>query len=184
MWRSSTAQGANVTIKSSHPLLTGNQATIAVWAYWNSGQHIFGSCCWSRQEILGEDSAPGYEMNPIISFNDSGTNEAVTWVCISGSCWVEAESEANSITLGKWYFLVSRYNGSSLSLWINGVQVASTGVSGSLTLMGNGDHTYIASRSNTGSYFNGKVANVQLYNTSLSANEIQALYLEGIVVRL
>jgi len=28
--------------------------------------------------------------------------------------------------------------------------------------------------------FNGSIANVQIYNTSLSANEIQALYLEGI----
>jgi hypothetical protein len=29
-------------------------------------------------------------------------------------------------------------------------------------------------------YFDGQMANVQLYNTSLSANDIQALYLEGI----
>jgi len=29
-------------------------------------------------------------------------------------------------------------------------------------------------------YFNGSIANVQIYNTSLSANEIQALYQEGI----
>ncbi|MFP3288819.1 MAG: hypothetical protein RXO35_00045 [Candidatus Micrarchaeota archaeon] len=58
--------GANVTIKSSSPLLTSNQATMAVWAYWNSG-HPGG-----RQEILGADSSPGYEINPIIAFNDSG----------------------------------------------------------------------------------------------------------------
>jgi len=172
--------GANVTIKSSHPLLTGDQATMAVWAYWNSGQHISGSCCGSRQEILGADSSPGYEINPIIAVNDSGTDEAETWVCTTSSCWPEAKSQAHSITPGKWYFLVSRYNGSSLSLWINGVQVASTGVSGNLALQGNGNYTYIASRSNTGSYFNGKVANAQLYNTSLSAAQIQQLYQEGI----
>ena len=29
-------------------------------------------------------------------------------------------------------------------------------------------------------YMNGSIANIQIYNTSLSANEIQALYLEGI----
>ena len=29
-------------------------------------------------------------------------------------------------------------------------------------------------------YFSGSIANVQIYNTSLSANEVQALYLEGI----
>jgi len=166
--------GANVTIKSSHPLLTGNQATMAVWVYWTSG-HPGG-----RQEILGADSAPANEVNPIIAFNDSGTDEAETWVCTTSSCWAEAKGQANSITPGRWYFLVSRYNGSSLGLWINGVQVASTGASGNLALQGNGNYTYIASRSNTGDYFNGKVANAQLYNTSLSASQIQQLYQEGI----
>jgi len=31
-----------------------------------------------------------------------------------------------------------------------------------------------------GNFFNGSISNVQIYNTSLSANQIQALYLEGI----
>jgi len=31
-----------------------------------------------------------------------------------------------------------------------------------------------------GFYLNGSIANVQIYNTSLSASEIQALYQEGI----
>jgi len=43
--------------------------------------------------------------------------------------------------------------------------------SNSLLLGTNGAHS---------NYFPGEIANVQIYNTSLSANEIQALYLEGI----
>ncbi|MGC8580685.1 MAG: LamG-like jellyroll fold domain-containing protein, partial [bacterium] len=81
---------------------------------------------------------------------------------------------------GNWYFLVSRYNGSDLSLWINGKQQASTGVSGTLQPQGNGNFTYIGSRSNTGDYFNGEIADAQIYNTSLSAQQIQQLYQEGI----
>jgi len=166
--------GANVTIKTSQPLLPGNQETMAVWINWN------GAPPGGRQEILGADSSLGNEINPIIAVNDSGTEEAETWVCTTSSCWPEAKSQPNSIMPGRWYFLVSRYNGSSLSLWINGVQVASTGASGNLVPLGNGLSAYISSRSNTCCYFNGKVANAQIYNTSLSADDIQALYLEGI----
>jgi len=165
--------GANITIKTSQPLLTGNQETMAVWINWN------GAPPGGREYIVGADSSPGYELNPIIAVNDSGTQEAETWVCVSSICWAEAKTPANFITRGEWYFLVSRYNGSALSLWINGVQVVATAASGNLGLEGNGLYAYIASKS-TCCYFNGKVADAQIYNTSLSASEIQALYLEGI----
>jgi len=172
--------GSNITIHTSKPLLTGNQATLAVWIRWNGGKHESGSCCGTRQEILGADSSPGNEVNPIIAVNDSGTDEAETWVCTKNSCWPEARSLPNTIIPGEWYFLVSRYNGTALSLWINGKQEAVAGVTGNLTLMGNGNYTYIGSRSNTGSYFNGTIVNAQIYNTSLSASQIQDLYKEGI----
>jgi len=180
MYVASFNGSANIVINSLSPLLPGNQATMAVWAYWTSGPHVVGSCCGSRQEILGSDSAPGYEVNPIIAVNDSGTNEAETWVCTTTACWPEAKSPPNSIITGRWYFLVSRYNGSYLSLWINGIQVATTGVSGNLALQGSGLYTYIGSRSTTGSFFNGKVANAQIYNTALTQQEIQYLYQEGL----
>jgi hypothetical protein len=170
----------NISITTASPLLTGSMATMTVWIKWNGGKHYIGSCCGSRQEVLGADSALGNEVNPIIAVNDSGTNEAETWVCTTSNCWSEAKSAASAIQLNTWYFLASRYNGTAVSLWINGVQVASAAGSGVLSPQGSGTSAYIGSRSNTASYFNGTVADAQMYSTALSTLQIQQLYNEGI----
>jgi len=41
-------------------------------------------------------------------------------------------------------------------------------------------YIYLGTFGTTSEYFNGEESNLQIYNTSLSANDIQALYLEGI----
>jgi len=91
------------------------------------------------------------------------------------------------LTLGIWYFVAFEYNGSYEVLFVNGKNVGienagpmvnhpqipiGIGFRGFATANGIVVHTY--------RNFNGYIANVQLYNSSLSANEIQALYLEGI----
>ena len=166
-------RGANITIATSNALLQGTAATMAIWAKWNSGSHS------GRQEILGADSALGDEINPIIAVNDSGTEEAETWVCTVTNCWSEAKSAAGAIQLGNWYFLVSRYNGSAVSLWINGNQVASSAAYNAISLQGTGLDGFIGSRSNTGDSFNGSVADAQMYSAALSGTQIQQLYQEG-----
>ena len=90
------------------------------------------------------------------------------------------------LTLGIWYFVAFEYNGSYEALFVNGKNVGiqnvgpminhpqipiGMGFRGFATANGIVVHTY--------RNFNGYIANVQIYNTSLSANEIQALYLEG-----
>ena len=168
-------KGANITTITPSPLLTGDVSTMAVWIKWN------GAPGGGRQEILGADSSLGNEINPIIAVNDSGTEEAETWVCTSGSCWAEAKSAAGTIQIGKWYFLVSRYNGSDVSIWIDGVQQNYAGASGTFTMQGSGDYAYIGSRSNTGDYFNGMIADAQIYNAALSEAQIWSLYLNNSV---
>ncbi|MEM0149829.1 MAG: LamG domain-containing protein, partial [Candidatus Micrarchaeaceae archaeon] len=172
--------GTTVIANTSAPLLTRNTSTMAVWVKWHSGEHYIGSCCGSRQEVLGADSSLNNEINPIIAINNSGTNEAETWVCTTVSCWPEAISPANSIKTNTWYFLVSRYNGTDLSLWINGTQVSETAVTGNLLPQGSGNNVYIGSRGDGGSFFNGTIANAQIYNKPLTESQIEALYLEGI----
>ncbi|MEM3020158.1 MAG: LamG-like jellyroll fold domain-containing protein [Candidatus Micrarchaeaceae archaeon] len=172
--------GTTVDANTGTQLLHGNTSTMAVWVKWKSGEHYIGNCCGSRQEILGADSSFSNEVNPIIAVNDSGTDEADSWVCTSVNCWVEAKSAANAIKTNTWYFLVSRYNGTDLSLWINGTQVAESAVTGDLSPEGSGNNIYIGSRGDDGSFFNGSIVNAQIYNKSLSASDIQALYREGI----
>ncbi|MGC8537478.1 MAG: LamG-like jellyroll fold domain-containing protein [Candidatus Micrarchaeia archaeon] len=172
--------GTTIYANTGSQLLKGDTSTMAVWVKWKSGEHYIGNCCGSRQEVLGADSSPNNEVNPIIAVNDSGTDEAESWVCTSANCWVEAESPANAIKTNSWYFLVSRYNGTELSLWINGTQVAESAVTGNLLAQGSGNDIFIGSRGDGDSFFNGSIANSQIYNKSLSASDIQELYKEGI----
>ena len=172
--------GGNVTILTNRVLATGNTITMTAWVKWNSGKHLTGGCCGSRQEVFGTDSSPTAEINPIIAINDSGTGEAETWVCTTGGCWNEAKSASGYIVPNVWYFMASRYNGTAVSIWIDGSMVAETTDSGTLNLQGSGLYTYIGSRGGAGSFFNGSVANAQMYNTALSSNAIAGLYGEGI----
>jgi len=76
---------------------------------------------------------------------------------------------------GRWIFtaLVLK-NGVAYSGYINGIAYPDGKNIGCIGYFGGG------AIGSWDRYFNGSIANVQIYNTSLSANDIQALYLEGI----
>jgi Concanavalin A-like lectin/glucanases superfamily len=81
----------------------------------------------------------------------------------------------------QWYHVAGEYSPVSgiITIYVNGVNQGSA-YAGNVylnppvnTLIGLDD-------SLKSSYFNGSIANVQIYNTSLDANQVQALYLKGI----
>ncbi|MCL5430225.1 MAG: LamG domain-containing protein [Candidatus Marsarchaeota archaeon] len=92
-----------------------------------------------------------------------------------------------------WYFLTGTYNSTyGFSLYVNGDKVAyytnsgSHGPGGTCTagaLPNSFPSTFpwiIGYHQAWNSYFDGAIANIQIYNSSLSANEVSSLYLEGI----
>ena len=82
-----------------------------------------------------------------------------------------------------WHFVAGVYNNTSHTeyLYVDGVLRGSSGGGPTRSAQEPSYPLVIGARSpNFGAPFNGSIANVQIYNTSLSANEIQALYLEGI----
>ncbi len=86
-----------------------------------------------------------------------------------------------SITANAWHQIVATYSGNVISLYIDGSLSASTTVSSDLST--NKQPLQIGSMTPTfdsGVYFNGSIANTQLYNTTLSAQQVQQLYQEGI----
>ena len=134
--------------------------TMVAWSY-DSGMPpsgvmggVVGFCQSGCEDIEYYDSAVRFELR-----NGS-----------TGNMW-----STSGDFKSKWLFtaLVLK-NGVAYSGYINGVAypdgkyIGCIGYSGSVVI-GKWDR-----------YFNGSIANVQIYNTSLSANEIQALYLEGI----
>jgi hypothetical protein len=91
------------------------------------------------------------------------------------------------VSSNNWYFVAISGNWISENLYVNGVQVASGSISSSAIAQAKSTFTKptISFYTNPPGGFEKAeagtlLANVQLYNTSLSPSEIQALYQEGI----
>ena len=89
------------------------------------------------------------------------------------------------LNTGTWYFLAGVWNPQTktITLYING-QFSSSGTNGAtpanFTPPGPAYYFDIPGLDGSSISIKAEMSNAQLYNTSLSANDIQALYLEGI----
>jgi hypothetical protein len=92
-----------------------------------------------------------------------------------GQVWLGAEHNAvGSVGLGMnaWSHLASTYNGSTLRLYVNGVLVSSTAMSGSLAA--SSGVLRIGGNGVWPEWFAGLIDEVRVYNRALSAAEIQS----------
>jgi hypothetical protein len=77
---------------------------------------------------------------------------------------------AGAIVVGSTYHLVGVYDGSALRLYINGVQVASSSVSGSIRT--NSNALFIGSSNGSSQFFRGTIDEVAVYSTALTATQV------------
>ncbi|MEM3247640.1 MAG: LamG domain-containing protein [Candidatus Micrarchaeaceae archaeon] len=79
---------------------------------------------------------------------------------------------------GIWYAVGFTFNGFAVNDYVNGQLYCSVAYTSSIPI--SSDPLAFGGPLDGDGYVNGSLANVQIYNTSLSASEIQALYQEGI----
>ena len=89
---------------------------------------------------------------------------------IAGGSYADAFG-TSTLPVSTWSFLTETYDGSTLRLYVNGTQVASTAHTGTIATSTNplqigGDSIY-------GQFFTGLIDNVRVYNTALTAAQIQ-----------
>ena len=89
---------------------------------------------------------------------------------IAGGSYGDAFGTATLAT-NTWSFLTETYDGGTLRLYINGTQVAATAHTGAITVSSN--PLQIGADSIYGQYFKGLIDNVRVYNTALTAAQIQ-----------
>jgi hypothetical protein len=90
----------------------------------------------------------------------------------------------NTFEYGKWHLLIGKYNSSEVSLWVDGEKVYSESVSGNLdeSHYNKAQYTTIGDRNdgNQNERFKGNMDEVLIFNRSLSKEEIEELYFQGV----
>ncbi len=156
-----------ISIKSPSALQNNNGPfTISVW---------LDSNLWlstSVQQIVMYNEQPsisGFRFGTVGPAGDIGF-----WTTQSGGT-LSLIISSNFLNSHTWYHVVVVYQNQAGTLYVNGVNV----VSGTGNYIGNTQNLIIGPQG--GSYsINGSVANVQVYDASLTANQVQYLYQEGI----
>ena len=86
-----------------------------------------------------------------------------------------------NVSLNTWNFFAFTYNGTYLVGYVNGKEFCKDKIEGTISPYLQNSHGSLVSSANASiGSLNGTMSNVQLYNGSLSANDILSLYQEGI----
>jgi len=123
----------------------------------------------------------------LISFDSSSTRGWFLYQLNDNS--IRLYDGTNAFTLktsytntNQWDNFILNYNGTSLVFYINGLQESTQNVS--INLQTNGNDGQIGNnQAGSGRYFNGKMSNVQIFNTALSSTEVETLYNNGSPIR-
>ncbi len=159
---------------SSAPSFAPEALTVVVWVK----PAILSYPCCARSKITGDNLGGNNDF--YVDVNSSGYFNAYIYTVISGAgSWKVINSNGIVVTPNTWYFVAETYNGVTQNIYVNGAYnngggCACEDLPSPQGLMGIGDGI------GKGSPFAGSIANLQLYNTTLSAAEISALYQEGI----
>ena len=114
--------------------------------------------------------------------DDSSGKFAVNFI-LSGVSKINQQA-FNSFTASAnvWNQIVLTWDGSSYIYYFNGQPVSSTGTIG-IGVAGNGFFLGKRADANNTTFYNGKMSNVQIFDTALSSTEVETLYNYGSPIR-
>lgn len=146
---------------------TGDNITVAAWINTPTPAKNYGMIV-----TTGGGVSEGYELR----FNAAtGKPEFL----VTGTTSPDRASSDTVLNSNTWYHLAGTYNGSVISLYINGALDKSVSSSGKFIQTNR--TVLIGRRYDSSSYnFNGTIDEVVIYNRSLTADEVYNLYTYGI----
>ena len=150
---------ARVRVEDSASLDLTSAATLEAWVYPAASQ--------SGWKAVVQKQADSYLLS---ASSHVGDLRPATGVTVNGS--VPNAFGPSALPVGAWTHLAMTYDGAALRLYVNGVQVGSTPLSGNITPTAN--PLWIGGNSPYGEYFNGRIDEVRVYRAALSQAEIQA----------
>ena len=149
---------ARVTIPDAPSLRLADAMTLEAWVFPTSVNST-----WRDVVFKGDDNYYLMATTPIASAPGAGGIFSGTYGETFG---------ASALPANTWTHLSATYDGTTLRLYVNGAQVASRAQTGTLATSANplnigGDTFY-------NQYFAGRIDDVRVYNTALTAVEIQS----------
>ena len=160
-----------IVVTNNPSLNVTNTITIEAWINWTgeSGENF------NLQNVV---TAGNWEKALRVTEPDhwNGGSQVFGQFKIGGVSYELYSTE--KVPVGRWAHVAVTYNGSALSLYIDGRLGASTPASGQIVF--NDDDIYIAAESGSVSNFDGSIDEVAIYNRSLSNDEILSRYERGV----
>lgn len=142
------------------------QITICVWAYADS---YTGS---AYNYLISREQASSPYFGFVLRSNDIGSADFM--IAVGASYYTARGTRPSS---GSWQHWAGTYDGETATLWTNGSSAATdTLPSGNMAAAPAGTKTYIGNSYGAPTrYWNGRLAEIGLWNRALSADEIAAL---------
>ncbi len=158
------ATDTRISIGSSRMNVSTTAITVAVWVSFDAI-----SDDWIISTDNGSDYDEGWTMRV-----DSPSN-TIGWIVGKGGSSSHVWS-TNTLSVGSWYYAVATYKSGEQLLYVDGVLWASGTSTGSIDY-GSVTTGYIGARNpGTALEFDGQIANVMIYDTVLSADEVNQNY--------
>jgi len=140
----------------------------------------FSFSCWFNSNVKGSDDGifgkwlSDTNRSFALNLETSGANSNIRFIVrnttggaaqayISGSDW----------NTGNWYNVSGTYDGSNVKLYLNGVLKDTVAFTGTVV---NVAQSFRIGVYGSSSYFDGKIDEVAIFNTALSASKIQQIY--------
>lgn len=147
-----------VTVADSALLDLSTAMTLEAWVYPTTSTG-------TRDVLIKEGS--NVDIYNLYARNSAGRPESNVYV--GGS---NRTAEGTTLPVNTWSHLTGTYDGATVKLFVNGVQVASTAATGSIPASAGA--LRIGGNSLWGEYFQGRIDEIRVYNRALSLAEIQA----------
>lgn len=152
--------GSMVTVADAEPLRLSNAFTVSAWVRPQATQTAI------EPTVIAKEGTANV---PYVVYAKSSGAGPIAYAHVNGG--YRSTVSPNALAADTWSHLVATYNGSTLSIYVNGVLTSSASVTGSLA-SGAGALRIGGNSLLPNENFNGAIDEVRIYNRALSASEI------------